>query len=168
MYDLLPATRNDSLSSIMGPSTANLLNMAPTPPSTLNFLGLPSFSLTSNIEERRPPYLAGIPPLISFTSLTASGLKTEKKPNKCEELYTGASSSKTKFWSIPPPRTLNPVAPSPTVDTPGNSCTDLTTSVSPKSAGILVNVCWLSSNVLISIDTTLSLDFLEETTTSSV
>jgi hypothetical protein len=38
-------------------------------------------------------------------------LNTEKKPSRCAELYTGASSSRIRFWSTPPPRTLKPLAP---------------------------------------------------------
>jgi hypothetical protein len=37
----------------------------------------------------------------------------EKKPSKCEALYTGASSSKIRFWSTAPPRTVKPLLPSP-------------------------------------------------------
>ena len=61
-------------------------NMRPIPPCTAKFFLFPSFNLTSKIEDKRPPYFAFIPPLKSFTSFTASGLKTEKKPNKCDEL----------------------------------------------------------------------------------
>ena len=73
---------NEALSFTIGASIANLLNINPTPPFTANFLLLPSFILTSKIEDSLPPYLAGIPPLYSFTSLTASGLNTEKKPKR--------------------------------------------------------------------------------------
>ena len=90
----------------------------------------------SRTEEILPPYLAGIPPLYSFTSLIASGLNTEKKPNKCEELKTMASSKRIKFWSAAPPLTLKPEAPSPALVTPGSNKRDFKTSASPKITGI--------------------------------
>ena len=34
---------------------------------------------------------------------------------KCDELNTGALFSKIRFWSVEPPLTLKPEAPSPTV-----------------------------------------------------
>ena len=45
-----------------------------------------------------------------------------------------------RFSSIPPPLTLNPEAPSPTVVTPGIVCTALITSASPSKAGMDVMV----------------------------
>ena len=48
-------------------------------------------------------------------------LNTEKSPNKWEELKMVASSKRIRFWSAPPPRTLNPDAPSPALVTPGKS-----------------------------------------------
>ena len=50
-------------------------------------------------------------------------------------MNTGASSSKIRFWSELPPRTLNPLAPSPTDETPGNKRMARKTSASPKSWG---------------------------------
>ena len=47
-----------------------------------------------------------------------------------------ASSSKIKFWSAAPPRTLNPAAPSPPLDTPGRRVIALMTSASPNTTGI--------------------------------
>jgi len=37
--------------------------------------------------------------------LTASGLNTEKKPNRWLALYTGTPSRRNRFWSGPPPLT---------------------------------------------------------------
>ena len=68
----------------------------------------------------------------------ASGLNTEKKPNTCDELKIVASSNRIKFWSAPPPRTLNPDAPSPALVTPGSNKIDFKTSTSPKTTGILL------------------------------
>ena len=45
-----------------------------------------------------------------------------------------------RFSSIPPPLTLNPEAPSPTVVTPGIVCTARITSASPSKAGMDVMV----------------------------
>ena len=82
-------------------------------------------------------------PFISFKFLMASGLNTENNPNKCEELKIVASSNKIKFWSAAPPRTLNPAAPSPPLETPGKSVIALMTSASPKTTGIclIVEAC---------------------------
>ena len=57
----------------------------------------PSFILISRTEERRPPYSEGISPLNKVTSLIASELNTEKKPRKCDALYTFASSRRIRF-----------------------------------------------------------------------
>ncbi|MNE49462.1 hypothetical protein D3C80_1439820 [compost metagenome] len=78
--------------------------------------------------------------MYNFKSLIASGLKTEKKPKTCEELNIVASSNKIKFWSAPPPRTLNPEAPSPALVTPGSNKIDLRTSTSPRTTGIFLMV----------------------------
>ena len=64
----------------------NREKITPIPPFTSNFFAFPSFIFTSKMDEARPPYIEGIPPLNNFTSFTASGLKTEKKPNKWDEL----------------------------------------------------------------------------------
>ena len=77
---------NELLSLMIGASRVKRLDTVPMPPVAANFFTFPSFSRTSRIEESRPPYCAGMPPFSSFTSLTASGLNTEKKPNKCDEL----------------------------------------------------------------------------------
>ncbi len=71
----------------------------------------------------------------------ASGLKTEKKPNKCDELNIVASSKRIRFWSAAPPLTLNPEEPSPALVTPGSSKMDFTTSASPSKTGIFLIVC---------------------------
>ena len=63
MYDLLAATISEDLSLIMGASTDNLLKMKPTPPLIFSFFLFHSFILTSKIDDSRPPYLDGIPPL---------------------------------------------------------------------------------------------------------
>ena len=109
--------------------------MMPMAPSPCSFCMLPSFMLMSTTDDSRPPYRAGNPPLISSTFLMASALNTEKKPNKCEALYTGVPSSRIRFWSGEPPRTYRPLLPSPPPCTPGSSCSTFSTSVSPKSAG---------------------------------
>ena len=80
----------------------------------------------------------------------ASGLKTEKNPNTCEELKIVASSKSIKFWSAPPPRTLNPEAPSPAFVTPGSNKIDFKTSTSPKTTGIFFMVAIESLFTLIS------------------
>ena len=73
---------NEALSLINGASMEIREKITPIPPFTSSFLALPSFIFTSKMDETRPPYCDGIPPLNNFTSLTASGLNTEKKPNK--------------------------------------------------------------------------------------
>ncbi|MNE17817.1 hypothetical protein D3C80_1108120 [compost metagenome] len=81
-YDLLAAITKDPLPFTIGASANKRAETVPIPPDVLKLFTFPSFIRTSRIEESRPPYIAGIPPLISFTSFTASGSKTEKKPNK--------------------------------------------------------------------------------------
>ncbi len=76
------------------------------PPVRPNFWLLPSFILMSSTEAVLPPYSAGKPPLMRLMFFTASGLNTEKKPSMWVELYTGASSSRIRFSSPLPPRTL--------------------------------------------------------------
>ena len=78
--------------------------------------------------------------MYNFTFLITSGLNTEKKPNKWDELKTIASSNKIKFWSAAPPLTLNPDAPSPALVTPGNRIKDFIISASPKTTGICLIV----------------------------
>ena len=46
----------------------------------------PSRLLISKTADRRPPYSALYPPFISSASLTASTIKFENKPPKCEGL----------------------------------------------------------------------------------
>lgn len=89
-------------------------------------------------EETRPPNLVGIPPLNNFKSLIASGLKTEKNLNKCDELKIMASSQRIRYWSAAPPRTLNPEAPSPVFVTPGSNNIDLMILASPRITGIFL------------------------------
>ena len=67
---------------MIGPSKSNLLATIPIPPVPLNLFLFPSRWYISSTLETRPPYRAGIPPLYSLRSLIASGLNTEKKPNK--------------------------------------------------------------------------------------
>ena len=43
-------------------------------------------NLISKIEDTLPPYLEGTPPLYNFKSFTASGLNTDRKPKRCDEL----------------------------------------------------------------------------------
>ena len=77
-----------------------------------------------------------------------------------------ASSCKIRFWSTPPPRTLKPLAPSPTVLTPGNSWMLRTTSTSPSNAGILLIVLMSNLFTLIWLLCTLLLGLVSVTTTS--
>ena len=148
-YERRPAIMKLALSWTIGPSNITLEESSPKPTVPPYSLVLPSFWRTSNTEERRPPKGAGIPPLYNFKSRTASPLNTEKNPKMCEELYTGASSSKMRFWSVLPPRTLNPEAPSPTVVTPGSSVIERITSNSPKNWG-MVFIC-LAVNCVVDI-----------------
>ena len=67
---------------------------------------------------------------------------------------------------MPPPRTLKPVAPSPTVLTPGSSKMLRTTSTSPSSGGIFLMVRILSLEMLICVVDTLRLAASPVTTTS--
>ena len=141
----------EDLSLTIGDSSVSLLKIVPTPPDNCTFFLFPSFILISRIDEILPPYLDGIPPLYSFRSLTASGLKTDKNPSRCEELYTGASSNRTKFWPTEPPLTLKPEAPSPTELTPGSNWIALMISFSPRKVGISVTFDISSLAVLISM-----------------
>ena len=94
-------TKKDPFSFLIGPSRSNLLEIDPIPPLPWNSFLFPSFWYISKTEETLPPYLAGIPPLYNLRFLIASGLKTEKNPNKCEELNTLASSNRIKFYLRP-------------------------------------------------------------------
>jgi hypothetical protein len=67
---------------MIGPSKVKREEIIPIPPSPPNFLLFPSFILISSTDANRPPYSAGIPPLIKLISLMASALKTEKKPKR--------------------------------------------------------------------------------------
>ena len=65
---------------MIGPSIVSFEETSPMDASPVIFLALPSFILISKTDDNLPPYSAGIPPLISLTSLIASPLKTETKP----------------------------------------------------------------------------------------
>src|SRR5689334_810046 len=99
MYERRAATIKEDLFFCNGPSTDKRLNTLPIPPFTWYFWLLPSFIRISRTEEVRPPYSAGKALLYMVTFFTASGLNTEKKPSRCEELYTGASSIIMRFSS---------------------------------------------------------------------
>ena len=60
-----------------------------------------------------------------------------------------------RFWSVAPPRTLNPDEPSEADCTPGSSVMDLMTSTSPISAGIFLMVIMSKVCTLIAIAVTL-------------
>ena len=90
---------------MIGPSTVSRELINPKPPVVFHFLALPSFSPMFSTELTRPPYSAGMDPLMRSMFLMASALKTLKNPNRCEALYTVASSRRMRFWSGPPPRT---------------------------------------------------------------
>ena len=80
-YVPLDAIRNELFPFWIGPSTRNLLEIAPIPPLNETFWLLPSFWYTSKTDDNLPPYEDGIPPLNNLTSFIASELKTENKPN---------------------------------------------------------------------------------------
>ena len=82
-----------------------------------------------------------------------------KNPNRCDDEYTGASSSKIRFWSALPPRTLNPLDASPTVLTPGKRVRVRTMSVSPNSCGIFLISLLVSELTDISVVLTLLSSF---------
>ena len=67
--------------------------------------------------------------------LTTSVSKVDIIPNMWLGLYIVASLKSMRFWSTEPPRTLMPVAASPTDLTPGRVITALMTSDSPNAAG---------------------------------
>jgi hypothetical protein len=69
---------------------------------------------------------------------------------------------------MPPPRTLKPVAPSPTVLTPGSSCTARTTSASPSRAGTSLMARASSRVTPTSVLRTFWSGALPSTTTSAV
>jgi hypothetical protein len=69
-----------------GPWTDNLDASRPNPPSTSYLFIFPSFIEISNTDDKRPPYWAGILPLIRVVFLMASELNMEKKPNRCPVL----------------------------------------------------------------------------------
>ena len=137
------------------------------PPWNCHFSKFPSFIRTSNTEEARPPYLLGIPPLYKLKSCTMSALKLVKKPNKWEVLNKGTPSSKIKFWSTLPPRTLKPEAPSPTVETPGSNMMLRITSASPIKLGSFFSVFDDIFSTPMMVLLTLASDFSSEMTTSS-
>jgi hypothetical protein len=70
----------------MKPSADSLLDIKPTPPVMVCFVASPFFKDTSKTDEILLPKFAGPAPLYSVIPLTMSGLKAEKKPNKCEGL----------------------------------------------------------------------------------
>ena len=71
--------------------------MGPRPALTEYFSLFGSLVVMSNTEERRPPYLAGIPPLKSSMPSKTSELNIEKNPKKCDVLYTVAPSIIKRF-----------------------------------------------------------------------
>ena len=80
-----------------------------------------------------------------------------------------ASSNRIRFWSAEPPRTLKPDAPSPALVTPGSNCMVLSTSGSPKTAGVCKTVFERSRFTLISgfLMFTLSVSSIKTTSSSS-
>ncbi len=159
--------RKETLSFTIGPSIASRLEIKPAPALNLYLVKSPSLVLTFSTEDILPPNWAGMLPLYKVNSSTTSGLKFENKPNAWDELKIWPLSIITRFWSMLPPRTLNPPLPSPTVDTPGRSKRLLTTSTSPISAGNRFNSLILNWNLPGDISLTFSSGLLALTIISS-
>ena len=121
---------------MIGPSRLILLVSSPILNVPWYFCISPSLVRTSITEESRPPKRAGKELLNKVTFFTASGVKTEKKPNKWSTLYTGVPSSRIRFWSGLPPRIYNPAEPSTPACTPGISWMVFITSASPNMLGV--------------------------------
>ena len=77
-----------------------------------------------------PPYSGAKPPERSCVRLTMSALKTEMIPSMWKGLKMGTPSSRTRFWSAEPPRTLKEAPISDTRVTPGSASTVRTGSAS--------------------------------------
>ena len=95
----------------------------------------PSFEVVTRTEDILPPYLAGKSPLYRSVVLRMSWLNMEMKPRKWPAQYSGAPSSRMRFWSISPPRTEKPEDPSLGAWTPGSIWMTLMMSLSPRKAG---------------------------------
>ena len=93
-----------------------------------------------------------------------SGLKPENTPNRWDGLYTVPPLNNTRFWSVAPPLTLNPLEASPTDFTPGRVRIILTTSDSPNTIGTFFTLSILTFSIPIWLVLTL-LAFSAETTT---
>ena len=89
--------------------------------------------------------------LYNSMSLTISGLKPENIPNRWDGLYTVPPLNKTRFWSVAPPLTLNPLEASPTDFTPGSVRIILTTSDSPNTIGtfFILSILTFSTPILL-------------------
>ena len=135
----------------------------PTPRDPATFFSFPSRPLISRTDDNLPPYSAGIELLNSSTSVTTSGLNAENRPNRWVGLYMVPSLKRIRFWSVAPPRTLNPPDASPTDLTPGNVTSTLSTSASPNTVGTCLIRPILTSSTPILLDLRLFDDSAETT-----
>ena len=105
------------------------------------FSGIVSGDFTSSTDDNRPPYCDSIPFFCNCRYEMWPVLKIEKKPNKWEGWYTGASLNKTRFCPDSPPRTNSPEFPVPAVCTPGVNCSIFKGSQLPKNWGRFCRRC---------------------------
>jgi hypothetical protein len=79
--------KNEVLSLIIGPSTLSLLVIKPIPADPVNFFLLPSRSVTSNTDDRRPPNFSGMLLLYKFNVFYNIGVKCREKTQKSARGY---------------------------------------------------------------------------------
>ena len=99
---------------------ASVIDSAAVPP--IGVAVLPGRLSTIRIDDRRSPYCALKPPVISSKLATVSGLNALVSPNRRYGLWISTPSIMVRFWSGPPPRTLSRLSKSLTAATPGSVC----------------------------------------------